>query len=147
MQSSQQEAVFAMFASWKRGEVELAPVTGLLGIAPVEIGEGRAALEMDAGKAHHNVFGTVHGGLLCAFADVAMGVALAATLDNEGFTTLHQQMDHVRGIVESRLLASAEVTHRGRRIGHLRCAISDDRDRLIAEASSVCLISELEAGI
>ena len=145
MPGAQQEAVFAMFSSWERGEFELAPVTDLLGIRPVEIGEGRATLAMEAGKSHHNVFGTVHGGLLCALADVAMGVALAATLDNEGFTTLHQQMDHVRGIAESRLLASAEVTHRGRRVGHLRCALTNSEDQLIAEASSVCLISKLDA--
>lgn len=82
--------------AWKRGEAELAPVTRLLGIAPLKIGDGMVRLTMPAGAAHHNAFGTVHGGLLCAVADVAMGAALATVLDdNEGLTTLEQHIDHL----------------------------------------------------
>jgi uncharacterized protein (TIGR00369 family) len=118
-------------------------VTELLGIRPVEIGDGKAVLEMEAGRPHHNVFGTVHGGLLCALADVAMGLALATKLENEGFSTLQQQMEHVRSRSEARLTARAQVVHRGRRVAHLRSSIADADGNLVAEASSVCLVFSL----
>jgi uncharacterized protein (TIGR00369 family) len=127
--------------AWKRGELELAPVAQLLGLLPVEIEDGLARVAMPAGAAHHNAFGAVHGGLLCALADVAMGVALATLLeDDEGFATLEQHIDHLRPVRESRLLATARVARRGRAAGHVQCEIEDGEGRLLARATCVCLI-------
>jgi uncharacterized protein (TIGR00369 family) len=131
--------------AWRRGEAELAPVARLLGIEPVEIGAGSATLAMPAGPAHHNAFGAVHGGLLCALADVAMGVALATLLeDDEGLATLEQHMDHLRPVRESRLLAVARVLRRGRGAAHVECEISDAQGQLLAQASCACLIVKAE---
>ncbi len=97
---------------------------------------------MPVGATHHNAFGTVHGGLFCAFADIAMGIALATVLgDDEGLTTLAQQMDHLRTVRESRVVATARVVRRGRAAAHLGCDIEDADGRLVARATSVCLIS------
>jgi acyl-coenzyme A thioesterase PaaI-like protein len=74
----QQNAVFETFERWRSGDQELAAVTELLGLRPRELESGRTVLTMAADRRNHNVFGTIHGGLLCAFADVAMGVALRA---------------------------------------------------------------------
>lgn len=144
--SAQQQAVFDMFAAWQRGEMQLAPVTELLGIAPVSIGAGRAELAWPATSAHHNVMGTVHGGLLCAFADVATGVALATLMDGEGFTTLHQAMEHLRPTAGSDLVARAEIVRRGRQAAHATCAIEDADGRLLARASSVWSVFPLSGG-
>lgn len=137
--SAQQEAVFAAFDAWKRGETALAPVTELLDISPVEVGEGSAAISMPAASKLHNAFGAVHGGLLCAMADVAMGLALATVLDGEGFTTLEQSIDHLRATGEGEITARAEVARRGRRSAHLACVLEQD-GKEIARASSVCLV-------
>lgn len=144
--SAQQQAVFETFAAWRRGDLELAPVTRLLGIEPVELEAGRAVVAMDAGSDHHNVMGTVHGGLLVALADVATGVALATTLDGEGFTTLYQGMSHLRPTSGARLTATAHVTRRGRQAAHAECSIADADGRLLAEASSVWSIFPLPVG-
>lgn len=131
--------------AWRSGERPLAPVTTLLGVEPVDIGEGRAAVAMEVGEAHHNPYGSVHGGLLCALADVAMGLAVATTLDGEGFTTLEQHMDHMRSVREGRVVASASVTRRGRRAAHVACEIvEDDGGRVLAHATCVCLVFGLE---
>jgi uncharacterized protein (TIGR00369 family) len=133
--------------AWARGAAELAPVTHLLGIVPVEIGDGFARLAMPAGPAHHNAFASVHGGLLVALADVAMGCALATLLeDDEVFTTLEQHMDHMRPVRESRLSAAARVLRRGRGAGHVECEITDAEGRPLARASCACLITRVEAG-
>ena len=86
--------------------------------------------------------GVLAGGLLCTFADVAMGVALATVLDGEPISTIHQQIEHLRPTVDSRLTATAEVVHRGRRVAHMRCSIFDAADDLVAEASSIWMIAQ-----
>lgn len=102
---------------------------------------------MEVGDVHHNPYGSVHGGLLCALADVAMGLALATTLDGEGFSPLEQHIDHLRGISHGRLLASATVVRRGRRAAHLACEITEeDGGRALAHTTCVCLVFTLDLG-
>ena len=49
-------------------------ISETLGFRVVEIGEGEAAVEVDADPAvHGNQQGTVHGGFLCELADAAAG--------------------------------------------------------------------------
>ncbi|HYH47794.1 MAG TPA: PaaI family thioesterase [Thermoanaerobaculia bacterium] len=128
---------------WLAGELELAPVTELLGVRPVALGEGEARIEMTAGKAHHNAMGTVHGGILCDLADVAMGAALAtATKEGESFTTLQLQMSYFLPVVEGRLQAHARVVRRGRGTAHLECDLEDGEGKLVARATSVCAIRQ-----
>jgi uncharacterized protein (TIGR00369 family) len=126
---------------WRAGEIELAPVTSLLGVRPVAFGDGEARLAMTAGRQHHNAMGTVHGGILCDLADAAMGVALATlTADGESFTTLQLQMSYFLPVVEGHLAARARVVRRGRTTAHLDCDLADADGRLFARATSVCAI-------
>lgn len=100
---------------WLAGDLELAPITKLLGIRPICLGQGEARIELTAGKHLHNAMGTVHGGILCDLADVAMGAALATTTaEGESFTTLQLQMSYFLPVVEGRLSAHARVVRRGR---------------------------------
>ena len=126
---------------WRAGELELAPITGLLGIRPLSAGDGRAELEMDAGARLHNAMGTLHGGVLLDLADVAMGVAMATQLDDgETFSTVQSSVSYLRPVVEDRLTAAAEVVHRGRTTAHLECEVRDGEGRPVARVTSVCSI-------
>lgn len=128
---------------WLAGELELAPITTLLGVRPVALGEGEARVELTAGERLHNAMGTVHGGVLCDLADVAMGAALATvTADGESFTTLQLQMSYFLPVVDGRLGAHARVLRRGRGTAHLECDLQDGEDRLVARATSVCAIRQ-----
>src|SRR4030095_12453088 len=99
------------------GELELAPITELLGVRPVSLGDGEARIELTTGKRLHNAMGTVHGGIFCDVADVAMGAALAPVVaEGESFSTLQLQMSYFLPVVEGRLSAHARVVRRGR--GH-----------------------------
>jgi uncharacterized protein (TIGR00369 family) len=129
--------------SWLAGERELAPITGLLGVRPVSLGDGEARLELTTGERLHNAMGTVHGGIFCDLADVAMGAALATvTADGESFTTLQLQMSYLLPVVEGRLGAHARVVRRGRGTAHLECDLEDGEGRLVARATSVCSIRQ-----
>ena len=128
---------------WLAGDLELAPITKFLGVRPVSLGEGEARIEMTTGDRFHNAMGTVHGGILCDLADVAMGAALATlTAEGESFTTLELQMSYFLPIKEGRLSAHARVIRRGRATAHLECDLEDGEGRLVARASSVCSIRE-----
>jgi len=134
----------AYVESWLRGEHELAPIAELLGVRPLEIEEHRARIECQVGKRVHNAMGTVHGGIFCDLADVAMGAACAtATHDGEGFSTLQLQMSYFRAVTEGRLVATARLVRRGRTTAYLECEIHDGDDRLVAKATSVVAIRPL----
>lgn len=129
--------------TWLAGERELAPITALLGVRPVALGEGEARIELTVGERLHNAMGTVHGGILCDLADVAMGAALATvTAEGESFTTLQLQMSYFLPVVDGRLGAHARLIRRGRGTAHLECDLEDGEGRLVARATSVCAIRQ-----
>ncbi|HEX2715418.1 MAG TPA: PaaI family thioesterase, partial [Candidatus Acidoferrales bacterium] len=83
---------------------------------------------------------TLHGGILCDIADAAMGVAYACTLeDGETFTTLEMKINFLKPIWKARLRAAARVVKQGRTIGLVECDVTDDKQSLVARASSTCM--------
>ena len=131
----------ALVEAWLAGQRELAPIATLLGVRPVSLGEGEAVVELVAGERLHNAMGTVHGGVLCDLADVAMGVALATiTAEGESFATMQLQIAYLAAVREGVVRASARVLHRGRNAAHLECDLHDGEGRLLARVSSVAAI-------
>jgi uncharacterized protein (TIGR00369 family) len=129
--------------TWLAGEHELAPITELLGVRPVSLGEGEASIELVAEKRLHNAMGTLHGGILSALADVAMGTALATvTAEGESFSTLELQTSYFLPVVAGRITARAKVIRRGRGTAHLECDLENDEGQLVARATSVCAIRQ-----
>jgi uncharacterized protein (TIGR00369 family) len=117
------------------------PIAQLLGIRAVSFDEGNAVLELEAEGRHANPMGTLHGGVLCDLADLAMGVACYSTLGaGESFTTLELKINFLKPIWTGRLTARAEVKKGGRTTAFLACDIHDDKNSLVAVASSTCLI-------
>ena len=118
-----------------------APIAKLIGFRLSAFGGGKATVELDSGPQHHNPMGTVHGGILCDIADAAMGLAFASTLDeDQSFTTLELKINFLRPVWEAKLTATARVTSRGKTVGLVECDVLDASDRLMARASSTCLV-------
>jgi uncharacterized protein (TIGR00369 family) len=113
-----------------------------LGFKPVSFGEGAASFIMDTDPVRHgNVMGTLHGGVLATLADSAMGFAFATTLaSDESFATLEMKISFLRPVWQATLTATATVVQRGRTTGLVECRVTDERDRLIAHATSTCLV-------
>ena len=117
------------------------PVARLIGFEVKEIGDGRATVILAAGPQHANPMGTLHGGILCDIADAAMGMAFASTLaPEESFTTVELRINFFRPVWQNQLRAEGTVVHRGRTIGYVECAITDDENRVIAKAASTCMV-------
>jgi uncharacterized protein (TIGR00369 family) len=122
------------------GDIPPPPIARLVGFRLVAVEGGRATFELDADERHHNPMGTLHGGILCDIADIAMGLAYATTLeDGETFTTLELKINFLRPVKSARLTAEGRVVQRGKTVGVAECSVSDERGRLIAKATSTCL--------
>src|ERR1041384_6780617 len=100
------------------GETPSPPIAKLIGITTTHVELGRSVLEMDASERHANPMGTLHGGVICDLADLAMGTAFATTLeDDETFTTLDLTTKFFKPIWSARIRPTAPGVKRPRRPG------------------------------
>jgi uncharacterized protein (TIGR00369 family) len=115
----------------------LMPIAALLGMSLTSIEPGQAMLEYETTDIHANAMGTLHGGVLCALADTAMGVAFYTVLDeDESLTTLELKINYLKPVWKGKLFANAKVVKRGKITGLVECDILDENNHLIARASS-----------
>lgn len=83
----------------------------------------------------------VHGGVIAALADAAMGIAFGRTLlDKEDFSTIEMKVNFIRPVKVGRIVANAEVIERGLRVGFVECVVTNDRGKRVATASCTCTI-------
>ena len=116
------------------------PVADLIGMTLVRAEGGESEMEMVAEERHSNPMGTLHGGILCDLADAAMGTAYFSTLgEGESFTTLELKINYIRPFWTGKLVARGRVVERGRTVGMTECDVVDERERLIARATSTCM--------
>jgi len=131
----------------RRGELPPPPVARLIGMTMASAELGRVVMEMEVGPQHANPMGTLHGGILCDLADAAMGMAYASTLDEgETFTTLELKINFLKPVWSGRLTATGRMVKGGRTVGLVECDIHDDKDQLVARASSTCMTLRGEQG-
>jgi uncharacterized protein (TIGR00369 family) len=98
---------------------------------------------------HYNPIGSVHGGYAAILLDSAMGLAVRSTLPaGTGYTTLEFKISFVRGMSETSGVVRTEgrVLNAGRRVATAEARITDARDRLIAHATTTCLVFEIPKG-
>ena len=123
-----------------RGDVPPPPVATLLGIRLVSFGDGEASSRWRCEPEHANPMGTLQGGVICALADAAMGMAYASRLgEGETFTTLELKTNYLRAVTEGTLTATGRVVHGGRTVGLTTCDVVDGEGRKIAHATSTCM--------
>lgn len=97
--------------------VERSPVAARIGYELVSSEDGRSLMVLEASERLANSMGTLHGELLCDFADEAMGWALMSTLeDGESFTTLELKINYLRPVWDTKLSAHGRVVNRSPRV-------------------------------
>lgn len=118
-----------------------APISQLVGFQVQRGQPGEATVLIEASQQHHNPMGRVHGGLLAALADAAMGIAFGRTLlESEDFSTIELKINFIRPVREGLLTAKAKVTQRGLRVGFLECDVTNAAGKLVATSSCTCLV-------
>ena len=114
-----------------------------LGIEPVEAEPGRVTFRLDLGEWHLNPFGIVHGGVLAALMDTAMGCAVHSLLPPAvGYVTGELNVRFLRPAVLTGgpLACTGEVVHQGRSTMVASARVTDDGGRVIAIAGATCLV-------
>lgn len=118
-----------------------APISRLVGFDVLPGPAGEATVVIDCDQRHHNPMGRVHGGVVAALADAAMGIAFARTLnDTQDFSTIELKINFIRPTVAGRLEARAKVLERGLRIGFVECEVVNQRGKRVATATSTCTV-------
>ena len=111
----------------------------------IEAEKGRVVVTVEASEIHLNPYGTVHGGLTATLLDSCMGLAVQSTLDKGfGQTTVEFKVSLIRPITPETGLIKAEgkVLNSGRRVGTAEGRVTDGKGRLLAHATTTCLIFE-----
>src|SRR5690349_23381726 len=111
-----------------------------LGARIAEAEPGRVVLELIAGAQHRHGGGVVQGGVITQIADAAMGMSLA-TLQPDGIwnTTIELKINFVRPAISGRLRAIGRVVDMRQTLLFSEADVFDERDRLVARASSTCM--------
>ncbi|HEY4059098.1 MAG TPA: PaaI family thioesterase, partial [Kofleriaceae bacterium] len=95
------------------------------------------------GEYMYNPMGGVHGGVVATLLDSAMGCAVMTTLDEKtGYTTADMNVHLVRPITAATGAFAAEgtVVHRGRKMMTVEAKLLDGNGKLLAHATSTCII-------
>jgi uncharacterized protein (TIGR00369 family) len=129
------------------GEIPPPPIMRTLGIDGVEVEDGRMVFHLEPQEFHYNPLGTMHGGVLATLLDSAAGCAVHTTLPaGVGYTSLDLTTKFLRPVTlnSGTLRCEGTVLSRGSRIALAQAQIFDGKDRLVAHATSSCLIFPLD---
>jgi uncharacterized protein (TIGR00369 family) len=119
------------------------PIMDTLDICGFEADRGRVVVELRAQEFHYNPLGTVHGGVLATLLDTAAACAVHSTLEvGELYTSMDLTTKFLRtATVESGLLTcEGTIVQRGRRTALAQATLTDEAGRLVAHATSTCMI-------
>jgi uncharacterized protein (TIGR00369 family) len=128
------------------GELPGPPIMATLGIDAIEAAEGRVTVLMTAREYHYNPLGTVHGGVLATVLDTAAACAVHSTLPaGMGYTSLDLTTKFLRpvNVGSGQLRCEGTVLSAGRRTALAEARLTDEQGRLVAYATSSCLLFPL----
>jgi uncharacterized protein (TIGR00369 family) len=125
------------------GEVPQPPIAQTLGFTLDSVEDGKAVFAIEPAEYHYNPIGSVHGGVYATLLDSAAGCAVHTTLPaGVGYTSLDLSVKFLGAVRlgSGRLTSTGTVTHRGRRTALAEARLEDAAGRLLATATSSCLI-------
>lgn len=112
------------------------PLASILGMVTEEKEKGSATARVQIGAEHLNPHGSVHGAVLFAMVDTAMGAATMSVLDEADMcASIDVQMRFCKAVFDGELVATAIVMQAGKRIIHLQAEVRDQHDELVGFAS------------
>jgi uncharacterized protein (TIGR00369 family) len=127
----------------KERPTDIPSIGRLLGMRFDDVDNGRIVISLDTRPDFANPLGAVHGGIAATLLDSAMGCAVHTTLPaGVGYTTLELKVNYIRAVQTdgTTLTAEGTVIHAGRRTATAEGKVTDDRGKLIAHATTTCLI-------
>lgn len=125
------------------GRLPPPPIANLMGARLVSVGEGEAHFSVTPDESVYNPIGTVHGGYVCTLADTVAACAVHTTLEpGTIYTSIDLNVSYTRPVTRDSgtLRAVGTVVKPGRRVAFSRADIVDGAGKVVATATSSCLI-------
>lgn len=119
------------------------PISSHIGLEFVSVADGDVIMTAMPDESHYNPIGSIHGGFFATLLDSACGCAVHSTLPaGVGYTSLEIKVSFLRPITADTGVVTAHgwVTRRGRSATFAEADIRDGEGRVLATASSTCLI-------
>ncbi|GAA5185743.1 PaaI family thioesterase [Rugosimonospora acidiphila] len=130
------------------GEAGRMPIASTVGFGLAEVEYGRVVFVGELGEYLYNPIGIVHGGAAATLLDSAAGSAVHTTLPaGTGYTTLDLSLHYLRPITADTgpVRATGTIINRGRRTALAYAELHDSADRLLAHATSSCMLFPADA--
>ena len=132
------------------GVIAPPPAVAALGAVDLVVVEpGRVVFTLEPGEHHYNPLGTVHGGVLATMLDTAAGCAVHSSLPaGTAYTSLDLATRFLRQVTvdSGTLRIEGTVLQLGRRTALAEAKVTDGTGRLVAHATSTCMIFRPEPG-
>ncbi|WP_416898027.1 MAG: PaaI family thioesterase [Minwuia sp.] len=128
------------------GGKNIATIGETLDFTLTEAEFGKAVFVGHPGGRHLNPRGVVHGGYAATLLDSAVGIAILSALPaGKAFTTLELKVNYVRELPKdgSTVTATGHTIHVGRTTATAEGRIEDSQGRLLAHATTTCLILDI----
>jgi uncharacterized protein (TIGR00369 family) len=125
------------------GELPPPPIASLLGFRPSKVELGHVVFEGTPDESVYNPIGTVHGGLVCTLADTVAACAVHSTLPaGVRYTSIDLNVSYTRPVTKDSgsLRAIGTVVKPGRRVAFSSAEILDAAGKIVATATSSCLV-------
>lgn len=125
------------------GDIPLPPLSKTLEFGKAEISHGSVAFNFEPQEFHYNTLGTVHGGVITAILDTAMGCTLQSTLPaGILYTTLELKVNFVKAVtVKSKsLTAKGSIIHTGKSTAVIEGKLVDGEGKVYAYSTCTCLL-------
>ncbi|MCI2419486.1 PaaI family thioesterase [Saccharopolyspora sp. K220] len=125
------------------GDVPPPPIVQLIGARLESAVQGEVVFALEPAEFHYNPIGSVHGGIYATLLDSAAGCAVHTMLPaGTGYTSLDLSVRFLRPmrIATGTVTCTGTVTHLGRWIALAEARLEDGAGRLLATATSNCLL-------
>ncbi|WP_258062735.1 PaaI family thioesterase [Arthrobacter sp. B0490] len=122
------------------------PMNELLSMTLIEAVEGKAIFTCRPDESHYNPIGAVHGGLVCALLDSALGCAVHTTLPKGiGYTSIEIKVNYLRPVRANSgpLTCTGIVSKPGKRVAFADGTVTDSSGKVVATATGSLLVFPL----
>jgi uncharacterized protein (TIGR00369 family) len=125
------------------GEIPPPPIASHINLEVVSVSPGEAIMAATPDESHYNPIGSVHGGFVATLLDSVCGCAVQTTLPvGTAYTSLDLNVSFLRGMTSEtgRVIAHGRVTKPGSKAAFVEADVRDADGRLLATATSTCLV-------
>ena len=123
----------------------LQSINNRMGLAVVRRDENSMVMTMELSEeVEGSAQGSVHGGMLATFADIASAMALRNPFDKTIPVTTEMHVRYYRQPAAGPLTAAATIVHHGRRFVGTECRIVDAHQRVLARTTATYIMAPFD---